>query len=228
MGDQTPLLEIHDLRPEAWPRGHTHGVSFVLESGACVWITGPSGSGKTTLLRCVARLTPAAHGEAAIQGVSWVQVSATEWRTRVVYLHQKPVMLPGSVLSNLAKPFSLRSHQSRAFERPVGEALLRRLLLSDDVADKDALTLSVGEGARVALVRALLIEPSVLLLDETFAALDPASRTATVSLLKEWLNSGDRRIIGISHDNAVRDALGGASVPIPGTTEANSKSHSKK
>ena len=127
-------------------------------------------------------------------------------------MHQKPVLIEGTVLSNLQRAFGFRgSNTVRPDMRVVAEEL-SSLLLPEKILDRDALTLSVGEAARVALVRAMLIRPQVLLLDELTAALDSNSRDAVISLLKTWLDSDDRGIIGVTHDEVLKQLLPGEEI----------------
>jgi putative ABC transport system ATP-binding protein len=189
-------------------------VSFKLGSGGVAWITGPSGKGKTTILRALARLTESSRGEAFLEARSWKEVPVLQWRKRVGYLHQKPVLFRGTVLENFKKAFSLRCRSSERLDLELARRLLVRLLLPDDILDRDAHLLSVGEGARVALVRSILVNPQVLLIDEMTAALDSQSRDEVVSLLKEWLSSAARGIVGVSHDDNVKQVLPGQQVPL--------------
>jgi len=135
-----------------------------------------------------------------LEGVSYQAVPAATWRARAAYLHQKPVMFPGSVMANLQRAFTFRGRDKATGDLDPARRRLDRLMLPPDILNRDALTLSVGEGARVALVRSLLVDPLVLLLDEPTAALDSAARDRLASLLAEWVSSGNRGIIGVSHD----------------------------
>ncbi len=89
---------------------------------------------------------------------------------------------------------------------------LTRLLLPEEILDRDAMVISVGEASRVALVRALLLNPDILLLDEPTAALDPAGRAAMAQLLSEWVSLPKRGIVGVTHDESVRNLLPGREV----------------
>lgn len=187
-------------------------LSFRLDPGGVVWITGPSGKGKTTVLRGLARLAESSQGQVFLDGHSWNDVPPIQWRKKVVYIHQKAVLFRGTVLENFKKAFSLRCRSSERLDMELVRGLAARLLLPDDVLDRDAHLLSVGEGARVALVRSLLVNPQVLLIDEITAALDSESRGEVLSLLKEWLASQRRGIVGVSHDDNVKQVLNGQEI----------------
>jgi putative ABC transport system ATP-binding protein len=196
------------------------GVSLALPDGGAAWVRGRSGQGKTTLLRTIARLVPLWEGEMLLQGTSWKEIPAPSWRTRVTYIHQKSALFPGSVVSNLERAFTFKSHSSRRLDQSRANAYLLDLLLPDDILTRDALTLSVGEAARVAVVRALMVEPQVLLLDEPTAALDARAIHALASLLRRWLSSSGRGIIAASHDPEIAKLLPGPEIELgPGCEE---------
>lgn len=175
------------------------GVSLALTSGTVADITGPSGSGKTTLLRALARLLPGATGLLTLEGVPAASITPTAWRTAVALLPQKPAIFSGTVAENLRVPWTLKARHG---QQPPSDDALRSALTSvalDDVAlDRDAARLSVGQQARVALLRVLLTRPKVLLLDEPDAALDDASSDAVGVLLGDFAAEGGA-IVRVRH-----------------------------
>ncbi len=210
------LFEVRDLVFNSRPGSTATRISCALSSGEVLWITGPSGQGKTTLLRTFARLNPPVQGEVFLDGESWRTIPAVLWRSRVLYTHQKAVLFRGSVEDNLKKAFTLRSRTSQRLDIRTAEQQMSRLLLPADILNRDALTLSVGESSSVALVRSLLVNPQVLLLDELTAALDEKSRDAVIDLLQEWLCSGRRAVIGVSHDAEARETMAGEEIVLGG------------
>jgi len=176
-------------------------VSGSVASGNILVVHGYSGSGKSTLLRILARLHPCEGGEAYLEGKSWLHIPATIWRASVHYLAQKPVLFEGSVASNLFKPFETRLLSKK---RPAPEAArgyMKKLLLKESLWEQDARTLSGGEAARLAFIRALLIDPKVMLLDEPPAALDEESRRALHLALSQWLEGPSRAAIMVTHND---------------------------
>ena len=144
---------------------------LTVQRGEILALVGPSGAGKSTLLRLLNYL------ERPTQGRIWFQsqlidnhkaVPLSLYR-RVTMVFQRPIMRSTSVLNNAAYGLQIRGI---AHARDAARVALDKLGLLH-LANKPARTLSSGEMQRVALVRALLIEPEVLLLDEPTANLDP-------------------------------------------------------
>lgn len=195
------LLIFKDIEYLVGAEANRIKISGELLTGSVLNISGPSGSGKTTLLRMLARLKTAEYGTVSLGGVPWTDFTPALWRRRVSYLAQKPAIFDGSVRHNLIRPFELaavKQEVSPNLERAV--ELMESLYLSGGLLDQDARTLSGGEASRVALVRSLMLQPKVLLLDEPLAALDSKSSDAVVDLLSSWLHEDkDRGIVLVSH-----------------------------
>jgi putative ABC transport system ATP-binding protein len=184
---------------EAGPRLVLAGVDLDLEEGTLTDVVGPSGSGKTTLLLALARLLPGAEGSLALDGVAAAQVPPQVWRSRVAYLPQVATLVPGTVSDNLLLPWRLKV---RAHETPPSAEDLRRALdgvgLGDVGPQRDAARLSVGQAARVALLRVVLASPRVLLADEPDAALDDDSAAQVAHLIEEFVDRGGA-VVRIRH-----------------------------
>lgn len=167
------------------------GVSLTLARGELVDVTGPSGCGKTTLLRALARLLPAATGNLLLDGVSAADILPRDWRTRVALLPQIAALSEGSVRDNLLMPWTLkvRAEEPRPADDHLAEALAG-VGLADITLDRDATRLSVGQAARVSLLRVVLTRPEVLLLDEPDANLDDDSASQVAALTAGFVASG--------------------------------------
>lgn len=174
-------------------------VSVAVNAGEIVDVAGPSGSGKTTLLRALARLLPSAAGELALDGELARDLSPQRWRSLVALLPQKPAITPGDLRENLTLPWRLKIE--RGTVEPGAdtlEAALEEVGLGGTPLDRDAARLSVGQQARIALLRVLLTSPRVLLLDEPDAALDTASAEALAAALVRVAASGTA-IVRVRH-----------------------------
>jgi putative ABC transport system ATP-binding protein len=194
------------------------GVSIALAPGEIIDIVGPSGSGKTTLLRALARLLPDATGALALDGISAETVSASKWRAAVALLPQKPAIVGGTVRDNLLLPWTLKVR--RGVPQPDTTALEAAVdsVRLDVALDRDASRLSVGQSARVALLRVLLTRPRVLLLDEPDAALDEASAAAVGELTVRFAAEGGG-VVRVRHH--VADGLATRRLHLEGGTLAD-------
>jgi ABC-type nitrate/sulfonate/bicarbonate transport system ATPase subunit len=159
------VIELRDLQVRRGKRSICSISRLSVEARQHVAITGPNGSGKSTLLRLLAGFEGSFTGRAEISCP----------RRERIYVHQSPFLFRGRVLANViyglrARGQSLRASQERAL------SLLERLGIQH-LAQRRIEGLSGGEGRRVALARALVLDCTLLLLDEPFADLDDQAAT---------------------------------------------------
>jgi putative ABC transport system ATP-binding protein len=178
------------------------GVTLSIEPGSRTSIGGPSGSGKTLLLRAVAMLDPLDAGEVRFEGRAIARDEIPAYRAKVIYLHQRPALLAARVEGALKRPFVLNIHRERSFSRARVVELLEQLGRDESFLAKPVAELSGGESQLVALLRAVQLEPKVLLLDEPTAGLDPEATAAVETLVNGWLaeSPDSRSIVWVSHD----------------------------
>jgi len=163
-------------------------------------IKGRSGTGKSTLLRAIARLHPAESGDIFFKGSKSDSIKPMRWRKKICYLAQTPVMFPGTVLDNLQIPKKFHICESKNFKMDETIGLLEMVDIPENMLKNPAGGLSGGEAARVAVVRALLCEPEVILADEITAPLDEESAVKTIELLIDWMQKGeDHALIVVAH-----------------------------
>ncbi|MHC4830770.1 MAG: ABC transporter ATP-binding protein, partial [Planctomycetota bacterium] len=166
-----PLYELQELRRTLGPNFTLHVDALDVLGGEVLGLLGPTGAGKSTLLRLLAGLAPPTGGEILFHGGRFSSADLTlATRRRITMVHQRPVLLTGSVRSNVEYGLRMRGIQDRA---PRVDRVLECLGLSA-LASQSSSSLSGGQVQLVALARALVIEPDVLLLDEPTAHLDPA------------------------------------------------------
>ncbi|MFT4974919.1 MAG: NitT/TauT family transport system ATP-binding protein [Myxococcota bacterium] len=174
----------------SWPDGTPllAGLSLSLEAGTITALVGPSGCGKSTVLRLAAALLSPTAG--AITGLS---------EEGVAFVFQSPNLLPWrSVRDNVALPLQLRGVAS-AKRRQRTDDVLGRVGLSE-AADALPAALSGGMRMRASLARALVTEPSVLLMDEPFSALDTFTRRQMhAEFLGLWQRT-DLTVLFVTHD----------------------------
>ncbi|NUR33501.1 MAG: ABC transporter ATP-binding protein [Gemmatimonadaceae bacterium] len=153
--------------------GGLRDISFTVGGGEQLAVLGPSGVGKTTLLRALAGLAPVTSGRVVVRGTEVTTLPPE--RRDVVYLHQTPVLFEHlSVAENVAFPLRVRRVANDVVRERVTGALAAVRL--PGLGHRAPHMLSGGQRHRVALARALVARPAVLLLDEPLSALDPALR----------------------------------------------------
>lgn len=184
-------------------------VSGELKAGHILVVKGPSGSGKSTLLKVMARLVKAEEGEIIYRDKNWRVYSPYEWRVNIQYVPQRPVVFRGTVRENLEKPFMLNiMSKDKKFDEPKARKYLKDFALPEEILDQEAKTLSGGEAARISLIRALLVEPSIILLDEPTAYLDNDNRIRVLHFLNQWIKEeAGRGIVLVSHQESDIDEL---------------------
>ncbi len=216
MATKTPLLDLDNItivapnreKPGSLPVNVlARQVSLQLEAGCVLPVVGPSGAGKSTLLKTIVRLAPLEEGEIRFQGQAIQNVPPATLRRTIAYLPQTPVMFPGTVRDNLLQAFQYGAVSSPA---PSDQKLIQGLAeVGLDVAflEQRADRLSGGESQRVALLRALLPGPAMLLLDEPTSGLDPESVRYIVDFVKAWVAREHRAALWVAHDQKVVDSL---------------------
>jgi len=186
-------------------------VSLRVAPGARIAVSGPSGSGKTLLLRALAMLDPVDEGELLFEGRPVRRERIPDYRRRVIYLHQRPALIEARVEAALRLPFALRVHRGRSFDRRRIVRMLEDLGREEGFLGKPVDALSGGESQLVALLRAVQLDPSVLLLDEPTAALDPEASRAVERLADDWLaeQPETRAVVWVTHDARQAERMGG-------------------
>ena len=159
-----------------------------------VTIVGPSGCGKSTLLRCIGGLIPPSQGRVLIDGEV-----VTEPDPRIGYVFQRAVLLPWrTVEKNVLLPFEIGGRPTPENLKSVREAL--EMVELGEYSQLRPAELSGGMQQRVAVARALVTEPSILLMDEPFGALDAQTRDSmNVELLRIW-QEAKPTIVFVTHD----------------------------
>jgi len=166
---------------------------LTVAAGECVAITGASGSGKSLFLRMIADLDPCS-GEVFLDGRPRSGMPAPAWRRQVVYNPADPGWWADDVASHFPDLAKAR-------------VLAERLALTPALLEGPVLRLSTGERQRLGLIRALLLDPPVLLLDEPTGALDTDNAALVEALLRERL-AADTSILMVTHSEVQAERLG--------------------
>jgi NitT/TauT family transport system ATP-binding protein len=171
------------------------GIDLSIPVGRFVSVIGPSGCGKSTMLRIVAGLEEPDAGRVEVCGTTPRQAAEEK---RLGLVPQQPALLPWlTVLANVTLPAKVNRRHNRE-PRPDMEALLRRAGLGDAMHQRPE-QLSGGMRQRVAIVRALGLQPDVLLLDEPFSALDEFTREAQQEQLLELWEERGATVLFVTH-----------------------------
>jgi len=217
-GDGDPFAVSHPAPPlieaRALCRRTPAGLPFLevgqlaLYPGDRVAIEGPSGAGKSLLLRALALLDPLDDGQLLWCGQPIRGEDTPRHRARVSYLPQRAHHPAPTVEASLQLPYQWGAHQDQSFNRALAMEWLGAWGRDPEFLKAKPTHLSGGEAQMVSLIRTLLLAPTLLLLDECTAAMDPlATQTAEV-LLENWLaaDSG-RALVWVSHDPAQRHRM---------------------
>ncbi|MDO5078518.1 MAG: ATP-binding cassette domain-containing protein [Streptococcus minor] len=190
------IFELKKLGLSAPDKVILEDISLSIEKGSHLTITGPSGSGKSSLLKVLSSLVSHNSGTLLYQGQDVQHLDPVAYRRQVSYCFQQPVLFGQTVRDNLTFPFEIRS---LPFDMEKASSALNRLNLSSEFLDKPIKELSGGEKQRVALVRNLLFEPEVLLLDEVTSGLDEKTKSLLRSFLQDLHQKG-MTLIEVTHD----------------------------
>jgi molybdate transport system ATP-binding protein len=174
-----------------------------LESDArAVSVFGPSGGGKSTLLRILAGVERRGDGVVRVGGRTWLDTSSgvfiPPWERRVGWVPQDYLLFPH---------LDVRENMGYGGGSPTDVREMAERLFVDHLLDRRPRRLSGGEQQRVALGRALLSEPKILLLDEPFSALDRPLRTRVGIEIKDYVQERGIPLLLVSHDEADAAAL---------------------
>ena len=198
-----PILKVHNLGRRAEGDGEwlLRDINLKISAGERIALVGLSGSGKTLLLRSLAMLDPCSTGEILLDGEPVHDRAIPRFRTQAIYLHQHPVLFEGTVEFNLRRPFELDVHRDKRFDRAQIIDWLHMLDRDETFLTKQQQNLSGGEAQLTALLRAMQLQPKVLLFDEPTAALDAEATVAVERLATAWLNEEptERAFVWVSH-----------------------------
>ncbi len=152
-----------------------NNISFTVRKGEKVLIIGPIGSGKTTILGLITGILRPNKGEIFINDIPINEIDFTDFRNKIGYVPQEPLLFSGSIKDNIA--FAMDEIEERVYERIIKTVQMHTEI--NDFAEKDntfvgqkGLNLSGGQKQRIAIARALIKNPQILILDDITASLD--------------------------------------------------------
>lgn len=195
-------LEAHDLT-YTYPGSLTpalKGVNFTIEPGETVAIVGPIGSGKSTLANALPRLLDIGPGQLLLDGYDITRVALPDLRRIIAYVPQDSFLFSTSIGNNIryGEPLSeLSEVEWAAKQAEIDQEILNFPRQYQTVVGERGITLSGGQRQRTALARALLVDASILVLDDALSSVD--NRTATAILKALSAGTVQKTVIFISH-----------------------------
>lgn len=195
---ENSLLKIVHLNYQVDGQTILQDLNFEVQANAFVTITGPSGSGKSTTLKLIASLLTPTGGKIYFHGQDINGLSPLSYRQKVSYCFQQPTLFGETVKDNLEFPFLIRKQK---FDPALAEKELSYVDLDSSFLDKKISALSGGERQRVALIRNLIFQPEVLLLDEISTGLDDKSKSVVHHFINH-VHEKNTTIIQVTHDES--------------------------
>jgi ABC-type iron transport system FetAB ATPase subunit len=192
-----PAVIMKNVSVAYGDREALHGFSLEVSSGERVLLSGPSGCGKSTVLRCVLGLAIPREGAVVLWGEPLNPRNVWRLRQHLAYVPQEPDLGRGTVRQVLEAPFAFRANEKLRENLEKIPHLLERFDLPEHLLEKEAATLSGGEKQRVALMAAILLERSLVLLDEASSALDQDNKQKVAAWFRE---ASGLTVLAVSHD----------------------------
>jgi ABC-type glutathione transport system ATPase component len=183
-----------------------NGVNLRVRRGATLAIVGESGSGKSTLARCLALLESPSQGEIIFEGQNLLQLARRELfpiRRRIQLIFQDPTSALNPRLTAaelISEPLAIQRIGDKDRQRKRARELMEMVGLAAKWEGKRPLEFSGGQRQRIAIARAIILEPSLLILDEALSSLDIANQEAILALLADLQRSLGLTYVHISHD----------------------------
>jgi D-methionine transport system ATP-binding protein len=223
----TPLLRLEQVSLQASVGMDLllRDLSFTVQPGEIVGIVGASGSGKTSLLRLLNGLVSPSQGKIYLEELLVEQYSPVELRRRLVLAPQEPKLLGMKVMDALVYPLKLQRLSESEIRAQV-DTWIDLLRIPSEWLGKTELQLSLGQRQLLAIARALMMKPQVILLDEPTSALDIGTASYLLQVLKKLNQEQNLTIIMVNHqleliqdfgDRLLLLNQGNISADLPGT-----------
>jgi osmoprotectant transport system ATP-binding protein len=194
------MLELQNIYKSFQDKRVLDDVNLLVPKGATHALIGSSGSGKTTLLRVTLGLIPFDSGYVKINDHALLSFSAVEWADRIGYVPQDGGLFPHiNGFRNVSLIASLRGWKRQRIDERI-EALRTLVDLDAGILSRFPHEMSGGQQQRVAIMRAAMMDPEVMLLDEPMAALDPLIRSSLQQELKSIFARLKKTVLLVTHD----------------------------
>lgn len=200
----TIKLSIQNLSMRFKQRTLFHVADLTLGPNDAIYLKGDNGVGKTTLLKIMSGLLSPTTGNVTSTKTPWLKrLLGIKTRTDVIYLHQTPYLFDGSVYQNVAYGIKYSAKSKLQKRNDVITAL--RMVGLETLANEHISLLSGGEKQRVAMARAWVLSPAILLMDEPSASLDQESISRLVIMCQDLIKRGSSLVITSHQTNALTE-----------------------
>lgn len=195
------MIKYHNVSKSYNGRVVVDGLDLSIERGSFVCLIGPSGCGKTTTLKMLNRLIKSDSGQISVDGVDIKDQNVTDLRRSIGYVIQQIGLFPNmNVADNIAVVLKLMKWDKDRIDLRVRELLELVDMDYDEYAGKFPHEMSGGQQQRIGVLRALAVNPPIILMDEPFGALDPVTRDALQDELKALQEKLGITIVFVTHD----------------------------
>lgn len=176
-------------------------MNFEIQEGEFFVLVGPSGSGKTTTLKLINRLIEQTEGDIYFQGKKLKDYDIRELRLEIGYVLQQIALFPNlTVEENIALIPEMKKMNKKLTKEKIEELLEKVGLNPKQYMKRFPKELSGGEKQRIGILRAIISNPKILLMDEPFSALDPLSKGQLQELIKKLHNEYHMTTVFVTHD----------------------------
>lgn len=192
------MISINNLLVQRNGRDALKIDSLEIKKGETLAVVGPNGAGKSTFLLALAHLIKPVDGGIAFHGKPLKDWDDIEYRRRIAFVFQDPLLMDMSVQDNIALGLKFRGVKKEdALEQVIKWS---KAMGVDSLLKRRAGQLSGGEAQRVSLARAFVLDPELLLMDEPFSAVDPQTRAQLLKDLSKVLAEDHRTTIFVTHN----------------------------
>lgn len=177
------------------------GLNFEIQEGEFFVLVGPSGSGKTTTLKLINRLIEQTDGDIYFEDKRLKDYDIRELRLKTGYVLQQIALFPNlTVAENIALIPEMKNFDKKEIKEKTEDLLQKVGLDPKHYMNRLPKELSGGEKQRVGILRAIIANPKILLMDEPFSALDPISKVQLQDLIKQLHDEYKRTTVFVTHD----------------------------
>lgn len=177
------------------------GLNFEIQEGEFFVLVGPSGSGKTTTLKLINRLIEQTDGDIYFNNKRLIDYNLRELRLETGYVLQQIALFPNlTVAENIALIPEMKKIDKKVIKEQTEDLLKKVGLDPKHYMKRFPKELSGGEKQRIGILRAIIANPKILLMDEPFSALDPISKVQLQDLIKQLHDEYKRTIVFVTHD----------------------------